>query len=223
MNHRIKPLTLLLSLGFAATQAMQEAQAQSIYQTIDRHGNVTFTDHPGHGGKQIHLPPLPLLPAMAPQQVAPAAVALQPVSGSGSGPESEPGQSPTRPGLPFMPYDTFSISTPVNSQTLPLGAAGNAQVLLNIQPALRKDHRVRLLLDGQISQSAMHTTTFILSNLNRGSHQLQAELIDASGTVRHRTPAQIIHVQRASINMLRNPNNRSNINNSGGLFNEPSN
>lgn len=225
MNHRIKPLTLLLSLGFVATQAMQEAQAQNIYRTTDRHGNVTFTDNPEHGGKQIHLPPLPLLPAMAPQQLAPTAVALQPVSGSmsGSGPESEPGQSPTHPGQPFMPYDSFAISTPVNNQTLPSGAAGNVQVLLNIQPALRKDHRVRLLLDGQVSQSAMHTTTFMLSNLNRGSHQLQAELLDASGRVRHRTPAQVLHVQRASINMPRNPNNPNNLNNSGRLFTEPSN
>lgn len=204
MSHKITSLALGITLVFTLDLVpSQQAQAQGIYRTTDKHGNVAFTDTPGHGDKEIHLPPLPLLPAMAPQQTAPATVALQPVPGAVSD------QTPTRPGQPFMSYDTFAISMPVNNQTIPLGVAGNVQVLLNIQPSLRKDHRVRLLLDGRVSQSAMHTTTFMLSNLNRGSHQLQAELLDASGTVRHRTVPRVIHVQRASINLPQNPNNPS--------------
>lgn len=173
-------LSLLLSLSIGL-----DAQAQSIYRTTDKHGNVIFSDDPQRGGEEVHLAPLTVVPAKAPRPAPP----------------------PARPGQPFMPYDTFAISAPANDQAIPVGQDGNVQVHLNIQPALREDHRVRLLVDGQISQTAMHATAFMLSNLNRGSHQLQAELLDASGKVRHRTEARMIHVQRASINLPRNPNN----------------
>ncbi|WP_240470510.1 DUF4124 domain-containing protein [Halomonas halocynthiae] len=207
MSHKTHPLSSRLTLIGTMLCATifplsllpnQQAQAQSIYQTTDKHGNVAFTDNPHHGGTRIHLSPLPLLPSMAPQQIAPIAA---------SQPMPEANQAQASPGQPFMPYDTFAINTPANNQTLPQGAAGNVQVLLNIRPTLRKDHQTRLLLNGNVSQSAMHTTTFMLSNLSRGSHQLQAELLDASGTVRHRTPAQTLHVHRASIHMPHNPNN----------------
>lgn len=198
MNSRIAMLALglSLSLGFSIGH---DAQAQSIYRTTDKHGNVIFTDDPQRGGEEVRLSPLTVVPAKAPQQTAPSTSSLQ------SAPRSSPPRA--RPGQPFMPYDTFAISAPANDHAIPVGEAGNVQVRLNIQPGLREDHRVRLLLDGQISQTAMHTTTFMLSNLDRGSHQLQAELLDASSTVRHRTPAQMVHVQRAGINMPLNPNN----------------
>lgn len=109
-----------------------------------------------------------------------------------------------------MPYDVFAIASPEQETTLPTGAAGNAQVRLAIRPDLRDDHRVRLLVDGQVSQSAMHTDTFLLSNLNRGEHRVQAELLDASGAVRHRTSPLTLFVQRASVNLPSNPNNPAN-------------
>lgn len=202
----IKLLTLMLLLGVAAIYSTQEVKAQRIYRITDSNGNITFSDSPRGGGKEIVISPLPLLPDMAAQATAPQADTSQPIAPSASA-TSAPAQQRQHPGQPFMPYDTFAINTPINNQTLPVGAAGNVQVTLDIQPALRKDHRVRLRLGGDISQSAMHSTTFMLSNLNRGTHQLQAELLDASGTVRHRTEPRVIHVQRASINLPQNPNN----------------
>lgn len=206
MNHRIKPLMLLLLLAFATTPAMQEAQAQRIYRVTDSNGNVTFSDSPQDGGREVVISPLPILPAMAARSATEQTSTPQPIAPPASA-TAEPASQRGQPGQPFMPYDTFAISTPINNQTLPVGAAGNVPVTLSIQPALRKDHRVRLLLGGDVSQSAMHSTTFMLSNLNRGTHQLQAELLDASGTVRHRTEPRVIHVQRASINLPQNPNN----------------
>ncbi|HSH47485.1 MAG TPA: DUF4124 domain-containing protein [Halomonas sp.] len=199
MSSRIAVLALGLSLSLSFSIS-HEARGQSIYRSTDQHGNVIFSDDPQRGGEEIHLSPLTVVPAKAPRQAAPSSTpALQ------SAPRPAPPRA--RPGQPFMPYDTFAIGAPADDHAVPVGEAGNVQVRLNIQPALREDHRVRLLLDGQISQTAMHTTTFMLSNLDRGSHQLQAELLDASGTVRHRTPARTIHVQRASIYMPLNPNN----------------
>ena len=188
MNKALAVLVLGMSVSLAA-------HAQTIYRTIDAQGNVVFTDNPEGGGEEVTLDPLTVVPSPS----EPAGMAPEVQGGQGSGGTASPGQ-------PFMPYDSFSILSPGQEETLPTGAAGNVQVTLGIQPDLREDHRVRLLVDGRISQSAMNTDTFLLNNLPRGEHVLQAELLDASGAVRHRTSPVTLYVQRASVNLPQNPN-----------------
>ncbi|MCK2185230.1 DUF4124 domain-containing protein [Halomonas getboli] len=187
---------MTLALGLAMSLP---AAAQTIYRTTDAQGNTVFTDDPQRGGEAVELDPLTVVPSR-PVQPLPSASAGQAGSATRYG----------DPGQPFMPYDVFAIASPAPETTVPTGAAGNVQVQLAIRPALRDDHRVRLLVDGQISQSAMHTDTFLLSNLDRGEHRVQAELLDASGAVRHRTSPLTIYVQRASVYLPSNPNNPAN-------------
>ncbi|MDR5890963.1 MULTISPECIES: DUF4124 domain-containing protein [Halomonas] len=192
----MQKVVMTLALGLAMSLP---AVAQTIYRTTDAQGNVVFTDDPGRGGEAVELDPLTVVPSRP----------VQPLSSASSGrPESTTRYG--EPGQPFMPYDVFAIASPEQQTTLPTGAAGNVQVQLAIRPDLRDDHRVRLLVDGQVSQSAMHTDTFLLSNLNRGEHRVQAELLDASGAVRHRTSPLTLYVQRASVNLPSNPNNPAN-------------
>lgn len=199
-----QPVLAVLIGSLLSVSLSPKALAQSIYRTTDPHGNVIFTDNPQHGGTAVKLSPVTVVPVNVPTHMLTDTnntTTATPLAKNIAG----PAKPRSRPGQPFMPYDTFTIDAPENDHALPVGAAGNLQVQLGIQPALRDDHHVRLVMDGQVSQTAMHATTFMLSNLDRGSHQLQAELLDASGTVRHRTPARVIHVQRASINLPHNP------------------
>ncbi|MCL7941657.1 DUF4124 domain-containing protein [Halomonas sp. ATCH28] len=189
---------VILALGLSASLA---AQAQTIYRTTDAQGNVVFTDNPERGGEEVVLKPLTVVPGRGEVREA-GAPAVVDGGGSGSG-----GGAAAGPGQPFMPYDSFGILSPRQEETLPTGAAGNVQVSLGVQPDLREDHRVRLLVDGQVSQTAMYTDTFMLNNLERGEHVLQAELLDGSGAVRHRTSPVTLYVQRASVNLPQNPNN----------------
>ncbi|MDZ7851785.1 MAG: DUF4124 domain-containing protein [Halomonas sp.] len=192
MNKVLVILALGLSVSFVA-------QAQNIYRSTDAQGNVVFTDNPERGGEEVDLKPLTVVPSRGGvREGEPPAV----IDGGGSS-----GGTSAGPGQPFMPYDSFTILSPRQEETLPTGAAGNVQVALGIQPNLREDHRVRLLVDGRVSQTAMHTDTFMLNNLNRGEHVLQAELLDANGAVRHRTSPVTLYVQRASVNLPQNPNN----------------
>ncbi|MED5500352.1 MAG: DUF4124 domain-containing protein, partial [Pseudomonadota bacterium] len=103
--------------------------------------------------------------------------------------------------------DRFAITSPSNGETLPTGQGGNVQVQLAIEPELQPGDRVQLRVDGEVSQSPMHTSVFALSQLERGEHQIQAELLDAQGRVRLSTPAITLYVQRASVNLPANPNN----------------
>lgn len=163
------------------------AQATTIYRTTDAQGNVIFTDDPNRGGEPVQLAPLTVIPARSEGRQA------EPPRVEGTAPRAS--QSP---GQPFMPYDTFRIRSPEHGGDLPASYAGNLQVELAIVPALRPDHRVRLLVDGQVSQTAMHTSAFMLTNLPRGEYVLQAELLDAQGQIRHRTAPVSLYVQRSN-------------------------
>lgn len=174
--------------------------AATVYRSTDAQGNVIFSDRPFNDSERISLEPLTVVPSL---QVAPSL--SKPLTPSTDSPRARDKEN--HPGAPFMPYSTFEIASPQDEQTLPTGYAGSIEVELQIEPALRKDHRVRLLLDGRVSQSAMHTEAFMLTNLNRGEHILQAELLDASGQVRHRSAPVTLYVQRASVNLPANPNN----------------
>ena len=151
---------LILSLLWA----MGEVQAQTVYRVVDEQGRVTFTDNPDQGGEALELAPL--------QRVSASSASL-------------PSRARRRVlGPPFMPYDRFEIVYPppearVDSVT---------QVDVAVSPGLRDDHQMRLRLNGEISQSALHSDAFWLANLPAGVHQLQAELLDAQGQVRHKTP-----------------------------------
>lgn len=193
MNKSLLVLLLGVSISFAT-------QAQTVYRTTDAQGNVIFTDDPDRGGEAYEPSRLTVVPSQVERVVG------------GMAPRVEGGGTPATasPGQPFMPYDRFTITSPANQTTLPVGAGGSVQVDLGIEPALREDHRVRLLLDGRVSQSAMHTEAFMVTGIDRGEHVLQAELLDASGEVRHRTSPVTLFVQRASVNLPQNPNNPAN-------------
>lgn len=142
------------------------AFAQTVYRVVDEHGNVTFTDKSDRGGEALKLAPLP--------STLPGAAASR-------------GAEPRRPaavGQPFMPYDRFAIVRPVTGAML---EEPMTSVSIEVAPSLREDHQVRLLLDGEISQSALHSDVFWLAGLARGEHVLQAELLDSAGRVRHRS------------------------------------
>ncbi|GEM_PF-285826 len=192
----------VMSLGVAAlVLALLPliASAATVYRHVDEQGNVSYSDRPDSGEKMT-LAPLTVVPA------TPDASSSSSLNNRSQ--SSNRNSQPAAP--PFLPYSTFRIASPTNEQTLPTGYAGNVQVELSIEPALRDDHRVRLLVDGQVSQSAMHSSVFMVTGLERGEHQLVAELLDADGRVRHSSEPVTLFVQRASVNLPRNPNNSSN-------------
>lgn len=172
------------------------AMATTIYRSTNAQGNAVFSDRPAPGSERIELPEVTVVPSNELQTSTPAREVDQDRLR-----REEAAAWPA-----FMPYTIFRIVSPGDEDTLPTGYAGNVQVELGIEPPLREDHRVRLLVDGRLSQSAMHTSVFKLTNLERGEHTLRAELLDAKGEVRHLSAPVTLHVQRASVNLPQNPN-----------------
>ncbi|MCA1773371.1 MAG: DUF4124 domain-containing protein [Halomonas sp.] len=147
------------------------AASSTVYRVVDERGNVTFSDSPRDGGEALELAPLPGLPR------------------DYAGEPEEPTAS-TSPGQPFMPYDHFQIRSPSAGEEV----GADTPVMLSITPRLRDDHRVQLRVNGELSQSALHSDVFWLANLPAGRHRLQAELMDSQGRQQHRTNAVTIVV-----------------------------
>lgn len=175
--HKVNTLAmsgaLIALLGIALVGSVAAAFGQTVYRVTDEHGNVTFTDDPSRGGEALALSPLPSLPPAL-------RTALRNPSATTPAVERARG----KPGQPFMPYDHFSIALPQQGARL---QEGMTAVEVAIAPPLRDDHQVRLLVNGDISQTALHSDVFWLTGLPPGRHELQAELLDSSQRLQHRT------------------------------------
>ncbi|MCW4152992.1 DUF4124 domain-containing protein [Halomonas sp. 18H] len=163
-------LTLFLSLA---------ASAETLYRTTDAQGLVRYSDDPASGGELVELAPISIVPAR---------------SSATSTPAPAPQDKTAAP-----PYARFAIDEPADQSTLPNGAAGNVMVRLAIRPALRAGHRWRLRLDGEPVGQATREPALPLTNLARGRHRLEAELLGQGARVLRRSAPVILHVRRASV------------------------
>ena len=78
-----------------------------------------------------------------------------------------------------------------------------------LEPALKADlgHQLVVLVDGQ-AQAPVQGTNITLENVDRGSHTLQGQIIDAAGKVLISSPSITVHLHRQSVhapNRARSP------------------
>jgi hypothetical protein len=161
--------------------ALSTASAQAaVYTYVDANGNRVFTDQPGKGAKRVPMPERSN--SAVPATVAPPRTSKVPV--------------PSK--VPAMRYQMLRILGPL-PDTAVREEDGSLIVTLTSEPALQPNHRYRLLLDGEVAQAPGRSPVFALSNVDRGTHSLAAEIIDQDDHVIERTPAQPVHLQRISL------------------------
>jgi len=165
---------LLLSLCLLALPAGAE-----IYSYVDGQGNRVFTDRP---------------PQNQPQAKS---LALHPTNGMQAPPPPIPEQVQP-PKETTAGYRWLRIASPEPDFTLRDGE-GNLTVTAESEPALQPGHRFRLLLDGQPTDQTGSAPLFSLTNLDRGTHRLAVEILDADGPPLERSPEQEVHVKRPSL------------------------
>lgn len=81
----------------------------------------------------------------------------------------------------FAGYEEIAIVVPERDGTV-RDNEGFVMVNISLQPPLQDGHQVRLFIDGQAVPGSFDGTTIELSNVERGTHQLLAEVIDAAGS-----------------------------------------
>ena len=79
-------------------------------------------------------------------------------------------------------YQKLAISKPANGETV-RSNEGNVTVIVELEPNLGKTHLLQLFLDGEAVGGGLKTSSMMLQNVERGTHRLQANVINAEGGV----------------------------------------
>lgn len=161
-------LLCLLLIGLPA--------AAQVYTYVDADGNRVFTDRPtSDNAERVELP----------------------ATNNMSLPASTPPAAAAASSTPAPAYRMLRILLPLPDATI-RDNAGSLIVTATSEPALHSGHRFRLLLDGQARGEGGRSPVFALENIDRGSHQLAVEILDAHGRTLERTPSQPLHMLRIS-------------------------
>jgi len=171
----IRPILVLLGLLVAAG-AFAEA-----YTWTDADGIVHFSDRPEPGAKRIELG------ESKSSRPRPTTAAV-PTSGNAGDEQAAAPQ-------PFS-YESIDIASPASEETL-WNIEGVVNVSLAITPALKPGHQVRVYFDG--TPQTVNSASFQLEEVWRGVHNLQAEVIDETGTLMIRSRPSRFYVQQNTV------------------------
>ena len=166
---------IIIALLLVLVSAQASAQA---YRWVDENGVVHYSDRPQPGAEQFTLPE-----ANSVQMRTPA---------------PRPRRSQPEPDEPE--YESIAFASPAAEDTL-WNIEGNLTVTLTVQPGLQAGHRVRLFVDGR--ERMFDTTNIELTEIYRGAHNLQAEIIDASGQLMIRSEPIRFYVQQTTVQQPR--------------------
>lgn len=164
---------------FALLCCLALPAAAQIYTYTDANGNKVFTSQPPDG-------------------VSAEAVELQQINSIEMQVPATPPSMPGNDSATRQPaYSRLALRLEENQSIR--ANSGDFAVLVDLQPELRPEHRLVLLVDGQRQGAPSGTPRLIASGLERGAHQLAVEVIGNRGVVQ-RSATLTVNVQRISVN-----------------------
>lgn len=109
-----------------------------------------------------------------------------------------------------IPYSTFIITSPADQDTIQNQIT--IPVTIEIKPDLQPGDKIQLIVDGKPSGDALPSIHLQLFQIDRGTHQLSAVIIDNNQQVIKKSNNVTIYNHRASVNSI-----KANKANFGGL------
>ena len=166
-------------LVVAITFILAPAHAGDIYRHVDKDGNVVYSDTPTEGSSKVEVDPINIdsSPKAKPRDHLPS--------------ESQDG------GLNDNVYSALVITAPEDNTTL--RNTGEVRIAASLKPGLRPTHRIRFLDNGSVIAPATRNMSLLVTELERGTHQITAEVIDANSKVIISSAPVAVHVHKASI------------------------
>ena len=172
----LRPVFTLLCLLAAAAAA---AATQEAYRWVDEDGIVHYSDRPREGAEAIVLPK----PNVANTRRVPS-------PGAQSQPDNEDD------GEQQSGYTSIEIVAPKAEETL-WNIEGVLNVSVALEPGLQPGHQVRAYFDGEMQP--VSGTSFELQEVWRGTHNIQVEVVDATGKVMIRSQPSRFYVQQNTV------------------------
>ena len=147
-----------------------------VFKRVDANGRVHFSDRPGPDAERIEVKPVQAVETPSPM---------------GNVTESRQGEK-----ADAFKYETFSIDSPADGEGVRAND-GNITVRMTIRPSLQRGHSIAISIDGDRLATGT-STVFELKNLSRGTHSLEAAVVDDAGSEVSRTKPVSFHVLRVA-------------------------
>ena len=154
---------LVSSITFYAGSVFSEETSAVVYKKVLSDGSVSYSDTPSNDSTKLELAPLPIVPSYKPER-------LKQGSESPSGPAS---------------YSSFSFIKPQRAQSLHSGS-GSVNIELALEPKLSEADTIKIFLDNK-EISTQTSLFYTLTNVDRGTHHLRADIVNKSGVAVHST------------------------------------
>ena len=149
-------------ISLSLLTAFSVAHADNVYKRINEQGVVEYSDQPQEGSEEIKVK-------------SPQTVTMPKASDVFTDANNTDAQSPTDV------YESITITQPANDSAFNSGS-GSVSISSEPTPALQGDHSIQLIMDGT-TFAANKAGSFNLTNVDRGTHQVQVNIIDGAGKV----------------------------------------
>jgi hypothetical protein len=146
------------------------------YKWVDENGEVHYSDRPTPNAQQVR-------------------VANSSARTSAAASDEAQEEGATDQDINDAGYQKFEIVSPSDNETI-RSNEGRVNVGLLLEPALQKGHQITLSVDGKAITGGFASTQLALQQLSRGSHSLQAIIVDAQAQALIRSAAIHFHLRR---------------------------
>ncbi len=170
-------------------QEETEVVKKEFYTWKDEYGVTHFSDKPQKGAQKVEIVEPTVIESFRPKvkETEEYESIKQPF------PQGKEAGNPDFAPAPKLAK--FSISQPAHDTQI-VANDGKVEVSIVAEPK-SEAFQYRLLMDQKIVAPLQKGTKFVLNNVERGTHTLQAEAIDTKGNLKHRTKSIKVHVFRA--------------------------
>lgn len=160
---------------------LTSADATVLYKKVDKDGKVTYTDKPSDDAEAITV------------QTDRNVVSTPRIS------SSNPQQSNDNEESEGAAYEVFAIDSPADDQGVRAND-GSLTIVVGISPQIQPNHSIRMHMDGvQVGQD-QKIPYFNLANVDRGTHELVAMIInDETQEIVQTSKSVTFHLLRTSI------------------------
>lgn len=158
------------------------AEAGTVYQQVDNNGNVIYTDTPPASGNTVENS----------ENISTVSTPKNIVS-----PAASEKSMPTQNLAERKVYSAFLIQSPKDQDTLQ--NEREFSVELTVNPELQEGDKIQLVIDGIPYGSPSASTHQAVGQLNRGSHQISAVLMDKNNSVLKQSGTITVYVHYANL------------------------
>jgi len=177
----LKSFSILILFCFAS---LSQAEERIIYKKYNDEGIIEFSDVPDKENIPVHVPEMNTYK----QKAFPTTF-----------------QQKVEPDTATTHYTKLNITMPLND-TMVRENSGNVSISLELEPSLNSAHQFKIVLNAEESTAIRgQKLSLSFANISRGSHKVQAFVVDKAGKILIKSKIILFHLKRFAVTPKANP------------------